>query len=321
MFKTRITEKLGVRYPIIQGSMLYLSLAELVSEVSNAGALGMLNSVCLTSKKALRDEIRKTKNLTANPFAVQLVYLPASREIPNDQFIETIIEERVKIIETVGPVQPAVISRLHQAGITCLHKATTVRHALAAERAGADAVTVEGLECAGHAGMSDVTSLILIQRTIQEVKIPVIAAGGFVDGKGLVAALAMGAEAILMGTRFFLTRECPIHPNIKEFCVNAREIDTAVCLRSLRDPVRYLRTDVVDKILEMEASGADLKQLLTVVSGENMRQAVEQGDLTKGPISVGQCVGLIHDIPTVKELIDRIMNEAEEARRRLNIIQ
>ncbi|MFA5400857.1 MAG: nitronate monooxygenase family protein [Dehalococcoidia bacterium] len=321
MFKTRITQILGIRYPIIQGSMLYLSLAEFVSEVSNAGALGMLNSVCLNSKEELRDEIRKTRRMTDNPFAVQLVYLPASREIPNDQFIEAIIEERVKIIETVGPVQPEVIGRLHQAGITCLHKATTVRHALAAERAGADAVAVEGMECAGHAGMGDVTSLILIQRTIQEVKIPVVAAGGFVDGKGLVAALVLGAEAVLMGTRFFVTGECPIHPNIKEVCVKARETDTTVCLRSLRDPVRYLHTEVADKILEMEASGADLKQLLTVISGENMRQAVEQGDLTKGPISVGQCVGLIHDIPTVKELIDRIMNEAEVARRRLNLMQ
>jgi len=318
VFRTRITEKLGIRYPIIQGSMLYLSLADLVSATSNAGALGTLNSVCLSTKEELKHEIRKTKKLTANPFAVQLVYLPAAREIPNDLFIEAIIEEGVKITETVGPIQPAVISRLHEAGIICLHKATTVKHALAAERAGIDAVAVEGMECAGHAGMEDITSLILIQRTIQEVKIPVIAAGGFVDGKGLVAALALGAEAILMGTRFFVTKECPIHCNIKALCVKARETDTAVCLRSLRDPVRYLRTDLVEKILGMEASGADLKQMLPVISGEKMRQAVEQGDLTKGPVSAGQCVGLIHDIPTIKELIDRIMNEAEESRHRLN---
>jgi len=318
VFRTRITEKLGIRYPIIQGSMLYLSLADLVSATSNAGALGTLNSVCLSTKEELKHEIRKTKKLTANPFAVQLVYLPAAREIPNDLFIEAIIEEGVKITETVGPIQPAVISRLHEAGIICLHKATTVKHALAAERAGIDAVAVEGMECAGHAGMEDITSLILIQRTIQEVKIPVIAAGGFVDGKGLVAALALGAEAILMGTRFFVTKECPIHPNIKEWCIKAQETDTVMCLRSLRDPVRYLRTDLVEKILGMEALGADLKQLLTVISGEKMRQAVEQGDLTKGPVSSGQGVGLIHDIPTIKELVDRIMNEAEESRHRLN---
>ncbi len=320
MFRTRITDKLGIHYPIIQGSMLYLSMADFVSEVSNAGALGMLNSVCLNSKRELKDEIRKTKRLTANPFAVQLVYLPASREIPNDEFIEAIIEEDVKVVETVGPVQPAIIGSLHRAGIICLHKATSVRHALAAERAGVDAVTVEGMECAGHAGMSEVTSLILIQRTVQEVKIPVIAAGGFVDGKGLVAALALGAEAILMGTRFFITRECHSHPVIKEFCVKAEETDTKVCLRSLRDPVRYLSTDVVDRILQMEESGADLKQLLKVISGNNMHQAVVQGDLTKGPISVGQCVGLIHDIPTIKELVKRIMEEADEALKRLSLM-
>jgi nitronate monooxygenase len=321
MFKTRITEKLGIRYPIIQGALLWLSKAEMVAAVSNAGGLGILSSPTFRTKRELKQEIRKTKSLTDKPFAVQIVFLPAMRELPNEQFVEVILEEGVKVVETVGPSQASLVERLHKAGIMCIHKATTVRHALVAEKRGVDAVTVEGLECAGHPGMNDVTSLVLIQRAVEEVKIPVIAAGGFVDGKGLVAALALGAEGILMGTRFFVTKECSAHPNIKEWCLKAEETDTIMCLRSFRDPVRCIRTELAERVLGMEERGADLEELVAVVSGERNKQALESGNLKNGVISCGQCVGLIHDIPSIKELIDRIISEAVEVRHRLNAMQ
>jgi nitronate monooxygenase len=321
VFKTRITEKLGIKYPIIQGAMLWMSKAELVSAVSNAGGLGILSSATFFTKEAFRQEVRKVMSLTDKPFAVNLVYLPVNRDRPTDDFVDIILEEEVKVVETVGPIQPSLIEKLHKANIICIHKVTSTRHALAAERSGVDAVTVEGFECAGHPGMDNVTSLILIQRAVEQVKIPVIAAGGFGNGKGLVAALAMGAEGILMGTRFFVTKECPAHPNIKEWCLKAAEMDTVFALTSLRDPVRYMRTDLAERVLDMEARGAGLQELLTIIDGLKNKQALESGDLSVGVCHCSQYVGLIHDIPSVKELIDRIMSEAEEVLNRLNNLQ
>lgn len=322
MFKTRITEMLGIQYPIIQGAMLELSKADMVAAVSNAGALGILSSPTFPTKQEFRQEVRKTKSLTSKLFGVNIVFLPAAaREIPNDDYVEVIVEERVKVVETVGPIQASLIKRLHEAGIICLHKATSVEHALVAERKGVDAITVEGCECAGHPGMDRVSSLVLIQRTVQEVKIPVIAGGGFVDGKGLVAALALGAEGILMGTRFLVTKECPAHPNIKEWCLKAKETDTIFCLSSLRDPVRYMRTELAERVMGMEARGAGLHELLTVISGQRYKKLLESGDFNDGVCTCGQCVGLIQDIPSVEELIDRTMMEAAEVSERLNVIR
>ncbi len=321
MFETRITKMLGIRYPIIQGALLWLSKAELVAAVSNAGGLGILSSPTFPTKEEFRQEVKKTKSLSDKPFAVNIVFLPAAREFPTDEYIEVVLEEGVKVVETVGPIQVSLVDQLHKAGVKCIHKVTSVRHAVAAERRGIDAVTVEGFECAGHPGMDDVSSLVLLQRTVEQVKIPVIAAGGFVDGKGLVAALALGAEAVLMGTRFLITKECPVHPNIKEWCLKAEETDTLMALRSLGDPVRYLKLGLAEKVLAMEGRGARLEELVTVVSGTKMKQALESGDLSNLVFSCGQCVGLIHDIPSVKELIGRIMSEAVEVRHRLCIMQ
>jgi NADH:quinone reductase (non-electrogenic) len=318
MFRTRITEMLGIQHPVIQGAMLELSKAELVAAVCNAGALGILTSPTFRTKEAFRQEVRKTKSLTSKPFGVNVAFLPVSREIPNDDFLEVIIEEKVKVVETVGLVQAPLVERLHEAGIICLHKATTVEHALSAERKGVDAVTVEGYECAGHPGMERIGSLVLIQRTVQELKIPVIAGGGFVDGKGLVAALAMGAEAVLMGTRFFVTQECAAHQNIKEWCIGAKETDTIYCLTSLGFPARYMRTELAERVAGMEVRGARLPELLTVISGERYKKLLDSGDFNDGICTAGQCVGLIRDIPTVAGLIDRIMAEAEEVRSRLS---
>jgi len=260
-------------------------------------------------------------SLTDKPFAVNLVYLPVNRDRPTDDFVDIILEEKVKIVETVGPTQPSLIEKLHKAGIMCIHKVTSTRHALAAERSGVDAVSVEGFECGGHPGMDNVTSLILIQRAVEEMKIPIIAGGGFGDGKGLVAALAIGAEGILMGTRFFVTKECPAHPNIKEWCLKAKETDTVLALASLRNPVRYMKTDLAERVLGMEARGAGLQELLTIIDGLKNKQALESGDLSVGVCHCSQYVGLIHDIPSVKELIDRTMREAEAVITRLNSLQ
>ena len=318
MFKTRLTEKLGIQYPILQGALLWLSKAEMVAAVSNAGGLGILSSLTFPTKEEFRQELRKTKGLTDKPFAVNIVFLPAMRDIPNDDYIEVILEEEVKVVETVGPIQALLIEHLHEAGVICLHKVTSVRHALIAEERGVDAVTVEGFECAGHPGMDNVTSLVLIQRAVEQVRVPVIAGGGFVDGKGLIAALALGAEAVLMGTRFLVTKECPAHQNIMEWCLKAKETDTILCLSSLRDPVRYMKTEYAEKVLSMEARGAGLEELAVIVSGQRYKRMLETGDLNAGVCGCGQCVGLIHDIPSVRELINRIMREAEEVCRCLN---
>jgi nitronate monooxygenase len=321
MFKTRITEILGIQYPIIQGAMLELSRAEMVAAVCNAGALGILSSPTFPTKEEFREAVRKTKSLTSNPFAVNVVFLPVARELPNDDYTEVIIEEKVKVVETVGPIQASFIERLHKAGIVCIHKATSVEHAISAEKKGIDAITVEGYECAGHPGMDQVSSLVLIQRTVQEVKIPVIAGGGFVDGRGLVAALALGAEAILMGTRFFVTKECSAHQHIKEWCLKAKETETVYCLTSLRFPARYMRTELAERVMGMEARGAGLQELLTVISGQRYKRLLESGDFNDGVCTSGQCVGLIHDIPSVNELIGRIMMEASEVSERLNVLR
>jgi len=298
--------------------MLYLSKAELVSAVSNAGGLGTLTSPAFPTKEEFRQEVLKTKSLTDKPFSVNLAFLPALREIPNDDYIEVIIEEGVKVAETVGLIKKSFVEKFHDAGIVHLHKVTSIKHALAAEKLGVDAVTVEGLECACHPGMDNVTSLIVIQRAVERVKIPVVAAGGFGDGKGLVAALALGAEGVLMGTRFFNTKECPAHTNIKDWCVKAEETDTVMALASLRDPVRYMKTELSEKLLGMENRGAGPEELIAVASGLKYKEAMEKGDLDIGLCSIGQYIGLVHDIPSVKELIDRIMNEAGESLTRLN---
>ena len=227
MFKTKVTEKLGIKYPIIQGGMLWTSKADFVAAVSNAGGLGILTAPSFFTKEEFSQEVKKTKSLTDKPFGVNVPFLPGARELPLDGYIETVIEEGVKVVETIGAIDAALIERFHSAGATCIHKVTSVKYAISAVKRGVDMVAVEGTECAGHPGMDDISSLVLIRRAVEQLQVPVIAAGGFVDGKGLVAALALGAEAILMGSRFFMTKEGPAHPNIKEWCLNAQETDTA----------------------------------------------------------------------------------------------
>lgn len=318
MFRTRITELLGIQYPIIQGGMLWISTAELVAAVSEAGALGILSGLTFPSPQELEQEIKKTRSLTDKPFGVNVPLAPAIRVIDYPAYFQTIIKEKVKVVETAGMSPEPYMKALKGAGIKVMHKVTSVRHARAAERAGCDAVIIDGFECAGLPGEEDITSLTLIPLTVDALKIPVIAAGGFGDGRGLVAALALGAEAVLMGTRFMATRESPAHEKAKEWLVAATERDTIIAQRSLRNTARVARTAFSQKVVEMEKQGAKLEELASFISGQREKELVETGDMERGLLHCGQVVGQVRDIPTVKEVVDRTMAGAQEVVGRLS---
>ncbi len=317
MFKTRITELFGIKYPIIQGGMLWISRAELVSAVSSAGALGILTAFTFPTPAELAAEIKKTRGLTDKPFGVNITLLPTLRPVDIDGYLGAVIDSGIKIVETAGRSPEPYMERLKAAGVKVIHKCTAVRFARTAQRVGCDAVSIDGFECAGHPGEEDVTSLVLIPLTVDAVDIPVIASGGFGDGRGLVAALALGAEAVNMGTRFMATKEAPGHPTVKELLINASERDTILVLRSFRNTMRALRNPTSEKVLELEKQGADIHQLESLISGRVGLKLLEAGDTDNGLLSVGQVIGLVHDVPTVNELIDRIVQEAEEVISRL----
>jgi len=310
MFKTRVTEMLGIKYPIIQGAMQWLSRAELVSAVSNAGGLGIISSLTFPTVKELRQEIKKTKKMTDKPFAVNITLLPTMRPVNYEEYISATIEEDVKIIEIAGRSPEPYMKMLKDAGVTVMHKCARVRDARTAERVGVDTVAIVGTEAGGHPGMEDVTSLVRIPITADAVKIPVIAGGGIGDARGFVAALALGAEGIVMGTRFMASKECNIHPKVKEWLMQASETDTIMIERSIKNAARVLKTDSSQKVLEAEERGAALEELLPLIAGERGKKALENGDINAGIIYCGQIVGLIHEIPTVKEIIDGIIGEA-----------
>jgi NADH:quinone reductase (non-electrogenic) len=317
MFTTRVTELFGIKYPIIQGGMMWISRAELVAAVSNAGGLGIVTAFTFPTLKEFAAEIKKTRELTDRPFGVNITLLPTLRPVDIDGYLDTAINSGVKIIETAGRSPEPYMERLKSAGVKVIHKCTAVRFARTAQRIGCDAVSIDGFECAGHPGEEDVTSLVLIPLTADAVDIPVIASGGFGDGRGLVAALALGAEAVNMGTRFMATREAPGHARVKELLLTASERDTALLLRSFRNTMRMFKNPTAEKVLELENEGADIHQLESLISGRAGLKMLESGDVDNGLISVGQVIGLVHDIPTVQELIDRIMKEAEEVASRI----
>lgn len=318
MFKTRITEMFGIEYPIIVGPMQGISRAEIVSAASNAGGLGVLASVTFPTIEELRQEIRKTKSLTDKPFAVNVTLLPTAHPVNYEEYFKTAIEEGVNIIETSGRSPEPYMKLLKDAGVKVMHRATRTKDIRTAERVGADAVTILGIEAAGHPGMEDVTSLVRIPVAADAVKVPVIAAGGIADARGFVAALALGAEGVLMGTRFMLSQECNIHPKIKEWLLQLGEADTILIQRSIRNVSRVVRTEHTEKILEMEEKGATLEELLPLISGQRGRNAYVTGDFSDATMSAGQAVGLINDIPSVKEIIEGIVNEAKLIVQRLH---
>ena len=319
MFKTRITELFGIKYPIIAGGMHLLSRAELVAAVSNAGGLGILASTTFETKEELREEIWKTRGLTNKPFGVNLNLFPMMRQRSVEEDIDLFIDEGVGIVESSGASPEPYVLRLKEAGVKIIHKVPAVRFAQKAESVGVDAVTIVGFECAGHPGMDDVTSLILVPLTADAVKIPVVAGGGFCDARSFVAALALGADGVMMGTRFVATHECIVHPKIKEWLVKAKETGTTLIDRSLGLPMRVIKNKPAEKALEMDKRGASLEELLTVISGELGRKAWMEGDIDAGVVSLGMAVGRIHEIVSVKKAIDDIIEEAQATCKRLNL--
>ncbi len=311
--KTAITELFGIQHPIIQGGMHFVGFAELASAVSNAGGLGIITGLTQKTPELLAKEIARCRDMTDKPFGVNLTFLPTFAKPPYPEYIAAIKEGGVKAVETAGRSPEEHMPALKAAGIKVIHKCTSVRHSLKAERIGCDAVSVDGFECGGHPGEDDVPNMILLPRAADELKIPFVASGGMADARSLVAALAMGASGMNMGTRFMATKEAPIHDNVKQALVKATELDTRLIMRALRNTERVLRNDAVDRLIEIErVKGKDLKidDIHDQVAGVYPRIMID-GDMDAGAWSCGMVAGLIHDIPTVKELIDRIMREAE----------
>jgi len=312
-FRTRFTELFGVEHPIVQGGMMWVGRAELVAAVSNAGALGVLTALTQPTPDDLRREIDRCRSMTDKPFAVNLTLLPTVTPPPYAEYRRAIIESGVKLVETAGHSPREHVEDFKAHGCLVLHKCTSVRHALSAERLGVDAISIDGFECAGHPGEDDIPGLILIPAAADKVKIPMIASGGFGDGRGLVAALALGADGINMGTRFCATKEAPIHPRIKQFLVENDERATNIIFREFHNTGRVAKNSVSDKVVEISARpDAEFEDIRSYVSGAKGRQALETGDIDAGLIWAGQVQGLIHDVPSCRELVDRIVAEARE---------
>ncbi|HEX9896918.1 MAG TPA: nitronate monooxygenase family protein [Dehalococcoidales bacterium] len=321
MFKTRVTELFGIQYPIIQGALGGgLATAELVAAVSNAGGLGMITALNYSSAHELRDEIRRTRELTDKPFAVNVTLLPTMRRIPYEEYFTAALDEGVRIFETSGRIPEPYIKIVKDAGGKFMHKVGSSRHAKSAERIGIDAVNVVCFESAGHPLPDDVAASALIPACVDAVKIPVIQAGGVADGRGFVAALALGAEGVMMGTRFATSKECALNPKLKEWFTHLTEKDTILIHRTINNLERVVRTDFSQKILELEEEGAKLEEILPLISGDKVRTAYETGETANAMITAGQTVGLIHEILSVKEIIDGIISEAAGIIQRLNLI-
>jgi nitronate monooxygenase len=310
MLRTRFTELFGVEHPIVQGGMQWVGRADFVAAVANAGALGFLTALTQPSPDELRREIEKTRRLTSKPFGVNLTILPTLKPVLYDDYFEAIIESGVKILETAGRSPEPYMERVKQSGIKVIHKCTSVKHALKAERVGVDVVSIDGFECAGHPGENDVPGLVLFPRATEQVRIPVIASGGIADARGLVAALALGCDGVNMGTRFLATREAPIHDSIKQQILEADENATKLIFRPLRNTLRIFDNSVARRILEMEAAGKGIEDIGPVASGQKGRIVFEQGSREAGVWAAGVSIGLVHDVPTVEELVSRMAREA-----------
>ena len=311
--KTAITELFGIQHPIIQGGMHYVGFAELAAAVSNAGGLGIITGLTQKTPELLAKEIKKCKDMTDKPFGVNLTFLPTFSAPPYPEYIAAIREAGIKAVETAGRSPEQYMPALKAAGIKVIHKCTSVRHSLKAEAIGCDAVSVDGFECGGHPGEDDMPNMILLPRAEEELTIPFVASGGMADARSLVAALAMGAQGMNMGTRFIATKEAPVHDNVKQALLKATEFDTRLVMRNLRNTERVLTNKGVEKLIQIEqekGKSIKIEDILEEVAGVYPKVMID-GDMNAGAWSCGMMVGLIHDIPTVKELIDRIMADAE----------
>ncbi|ENV54440.1 MULTISPECIES: NAD(P)H-dependent flavin oxidoreductase [Acinetobacter] len=318
--QTRVTELLGIEYPIIQGGMMWVGRAELASAVSNAGGLGILTALTQPTPEDLVKEIQRCRDLTDQPFGVNLTILPSVNPPPYAEYRQAIIESGIKIVETAGGKPQEHIHEFKKYGVKILHKCTSVRHAISAQKMGADIISIDGFECAGHPGEDDVPGLVLIPAAANQISIPMIASGGIADGRGLVAALALGAEGINMGTRFCATKEAPIHDAIKQFIVSNDERATNLIFRKFHNTGRVAKNSVSDRVVEISSQlDSQFEDIRSYVSGAKGRQALETGDLDAGLIWAGQVQGLIQDIPSCHELLQRIVSDANQIiRERLN---
>jgi NADH:quinone reductase (non-electrogenic) len=312
-FKTRITEMLGIEHPIVQGGMANVGYAEMASAVSNAGGLGIITGLTQPTPEDLGKEIERCKGMTNKPFAVNMTVFPTMNSPDYKAYCQVIIDSGVKIVETAGTPAVAELWEMFKAAdIRILHKCTAVRHAVSAERKGVDIISIDGFECAGHPGEDDIPGLILIPAAADKVKIPMLASGGFGDGRGLVAALALGAEGINMGTRFCATKEAPIHDNVKQAYVDNDERGTNLIFRSLKNTARVGKSEVSDEVVRrLSVPGAKFEEVAQLVSGKKGAELLQTGDMDSGIFWASMVQGLIHDIPTVQELIDRIISEAD----------
>ncbi|MBN1177610.1 MAG: nitronate monooxygenase [Anaerolineae bacterium] len=318
MFKTRITQLLGITHPIVGGCMMHISGPEFVAAISNAGALGMMASAMFDTQEKFRDAVRRVRDLTERPFGVNLSLFPALRPIDNALYVEVILEEGVPVVETSGSKpQPELVAQLKAAGVVTMHKCVSVRHAVSAQSAGVDAVTVFGSEGGGHIGELGLTTMTLVPQAAAALDIPVLAAGGIVDGRGLLAALALGAEGVTIGTRLMVTDECPIHENVKRALAAATEMDTLPILGSLHNTLRAWKNAAALKVAELEAGGAGMWEVLSVVAGTETRRMFHDGDVDGGVTACSQAIGMVEAIQPVAQVIAEMVAEAEAARQRL----
>lgn len=312
--KTRITELLGIKYPIVQGGMMNVGYAELAAAVSNAGGLGIITALTQPTPDDLRKEIARCQALTNKPFGVNLTILPTIKPVPYDEYARVICESGVKVVETAGRNPEPYMPLFREFGVKVVHKCTSVRHALKAESLGVAAVSVDGFECAGHPGEDDVPNLILLPAAAAKLKIPFLASGGIGTGAQMAACLALGADGINMGTRFLCTKEAPVHENMKKAIVAGSELDTALIFRTLKNTARVYKNAVAKQVVEIEAASGgktDFNDLKDLVAGVKGKQALQSGDVDFGIWTSGMVQGLIHDIPSCQELIDNIMRDCE----------
>ncbi len=311
MLKTRFTEEFGFKHPVVCGGMMGVGVAELVAAVANTGSLAFLSALTQGTPEAAAKEIERTREMTDQPFGVNLTILPTINPVPYDEYAEAIVGAGVKIVETAGRSPEPHMPLFKSADVKVIHKCTSVRHALKAQALGVDAISIDGFECAGHPGEDDVPGLILIPAAANDLTIPMIASGGFGDGRGLAAALMLGADGINMGTRFMATKECPLHQNVKDKLVSASERDTTLINRNARNTSRVFKNSIAEQVVAKEAEGAGFEDIRELMAGTRGRSAMADGDLEGGIWTAGMVTGLINDIPSVEELITRITADAE----------
>ncbi len=313
MLKTRITDLFGIEHPVIQGGMQWVGYAELVSAVSNAGALGILTALTQPTPEYLTKEIDRTREMTDKPFGVNLTVLPTINPPPYEEYAQAIVGSGIKIVETAGRSPEPFMELFKEYDVKVIHKCTSVRHALKAQSVGVSAITIDGFECAGHPGEDDIPSLVLLPQAAEALDVPVAGCGGFSDAKSMVAALALGGEAIVMGTRFMATQEAGIHQNVKEKMTEADELSTNLMFRTMHNTARVFKNSISDQVVEIESTGsATFEDVKDLVAGQRGRVVFEEGDLEHGIWSAGISVARVKDVPTCKEMVERLVSEAEE---------